>query len=637
MADERLEIEIVLEDGSVVKGFQRIQDQAEKTGKQSAKAFETSFSGIGSAFRAVGLAAGAAFAAAGLAVGKIIKDGIAEARGAEDALNSLQAAFRAQGIPVQEASARFQEYASSLQNITTVSDDAIIASADVLVSIGKLRGEGLEQATKAALDLSAGLGKDLSTSFDLVAKAASGNTDALSRYGIRVNENIPKSERFAAVLAQINGAFGGAAEAKVNTYSGALAQLTNRYNDVLENIGKMITESPVVVALIKALADQFLKMGNAVGKLQSSGDVFGDLIKKGLEFGQSIIKYVIAPIELFYNTFKLVVQAVSWGIQGIIVLFAAVGNAIAKAVIYPLQGMIKIMADLASFVSKDMSKALNGFAADMQKIPDTTQAALEVTGAAWVDIGAQVKESTANMFNFDSSAAASNFVTKLQETAEAAKPPAKETGRGVGQALIDGMGESMLQVDSVSEAFRLGLTEVAITAVDIAKTVQNALVSGFSNSFAALGRGLAAGGNGMKDFGKQVLGTLGALAIQMGQFFLLVGAGMSSTGALFGLSGAGAIAAGVGLTVLGGFLQGMAGEGGGGGGVASSSTSASAGGGTVSPEIITQPDIQDRQPQTQVQVNVQGNVLDRRESGLAIVDVLNEYFSANDGRLVSVS
>lgn len=474
---------------------------------------------------------------------------------------------------------------------------------------------------------------DLNQAFELVAKAAAGNAGALGRYGMKIDENLPKADQFAQALAKIDAAFGGAAESKVNTYAGALAQLGNAYNDVLENIGAMITSSPSLIALIKSLGEWFKGLAERVADFGRNRDVFGGVASAVLSFGQTLVTYVLAPLELLYNLTKLVFSGFSWGIQGIIVLVTSLGNGLVNLVVTPIQLILQGLAKVAGYVNSDYQAAIESAAQSLQALPDATKSALEATGAAWVDIGSQVKSNASNILNFDASLGASNMIAGVQQTIDSAKEPIKQAGKTAGQSLMDGFSEPLLQVNSISEAFSLGLTEVAVTAVDIAKTIQNALVQGFSNSFSAMGRALATGQNGFKEFGKQVLSTIGGLAIQLGQFFLLVGAGMSATGTLLGISGGAAIAAGIALTVLGGVLQGM---GGGGSGGASASTSAAAGSATVSPDLVTAPDLENEQrPRTEVVVNVQGNILDRRESGLAIADILNEYFSANDGRIVA--
>jgi len=156
-------------------------------------------------------------------------------------------------------------------------------------------------------------------------------------------------------------------------------------------------------------------------------------------------------------------------------------------------------------------------------------------------------------------------------------------------------------------------------------TFRNVAVSAIATFGAALVKGTKA----FEEFGKNFLGTIGDLAIQIGTFMLFGAQGLL---ALYSGNPAGAMMFGAALIAIGGALKALAGNGSsadGGGGVASSASTG------ASSDMTTQPDLEEQKAKTEVHVNIQGNVLDRRESGIAIVEMLNEHFSANDGRLVS--
>ena len=106
---------------------------------------------------------------------------------------------------------------------------------------------------------------------------------------------------------------------------------------------------------------------------------------------------------------------------------------------------------------------------------------------------------------------------------------------------------------------------------------------------------------------------------------------MSAVPILFGFEGPAAIAAGIGMLVAGGALKALAGGGGGGGGVAAAPATGAGGvaastAAGVSP-LTGQPDVQEQG--TNVQVVVQGNILNNKESALYIAEVLNESFRSN--------
>lgn len=181
----------------------------------------------------------------------------------ETATNKLQVAFKNQGVEVSSATKDAVDYAAALQKVTAFADEDIIASEALLAAFGST-GDQLKKATKAALDLSHGLGIDLHAATLLVAKASEGNTTALSRYGLKISSTIPEGEKFAAVLEKINEKFGGSAQAALDTVAGKVTNLRNRLVDIQEDIGHFLL--PVLDFWVKKMGDA----SDAVKKLTGS-------------------------------------------------------------------------------------------------------------------------------------------------------------------------------------------------------------------------------------------------------------------------------------------------------------------------------------------------------------------------------
>ena len=515
-----------------------------------------------------------------------VKALVAAASESEDAVNSFNSALRVAGNLTPQVSQNFQDYAASLQRITTVSSDTVLSGAALLVSLGRLKGEGLEQATKASLDLAAGLNIDVNSAFSLVSRAAAGNVGALSRYGITVKATGDQAKDFATAMDLVSQKFGGLAESKVNTFSGAMAQLKNTFGDVLKEMGNMIIKSPVMISLIKFASAEFGRLIDVIKAFAGSGDIFGAITERLLQFGQALLTYVGAPVEFVFNIFQSLGQAI---------------GGIASA--------------LVSLASGDFSQA-------MQTIKDTSTDTLET------------------LFNFDSTVAASNYVARIQEVVELAKPVSDEAVIALAappQALPS-------LWDQVTEHVKAKLTEMAnfvkMTSAAMTQGIQT-FSAGLSRGFAQIGTNLASGGAAFKNFGKVMLGVLGDIAIQMGATFILMGLArvLLSYGA--DATGYALIAAGVGLSILGGALKGMSsGEAGVGGGAANTGAGLSSGGagGEATPGTFGEPlPVEEQKPQTQVNVTVQGNVLDRRQAGLEIVEVINEAFGSQGLRFAQSS
>jgi hypothetical protein len=216
----------------------------------------------------------------------------------EDAIRGLDAALSALGPSAEGVSKRLQEQAAALQKVTTAGDETII-KGQALIATFTQNEEEIKKSTEAALNLSAAVGVDLNAAFLLMGKAASGETSTLSRYGIILDEGIPKSEKFAAVLGLIEDKMGGRAQAAAETFSGRVAQLSNAFGDLTERLGEGITKNEgfgeslkdltvfiqenegSIVRLAAAISGVLSEaIGGAVDKLNQLGTAVGTVIVK---------------------------------------------------------------------------------------------------------------------------------------------------------------------------------------------------------------------------------------------------------------------------------------------------------------------------------------------------------------------
>lgn len=167
---------------------------------------------------------------------------------------------------------------------------------------------------------------------------------------------------------------------------------------------------------------------------------------------------------------------------------------------------------------------------------------------------------------------------------------------------------------------------------DVAKASKAALVESAGQAFAAFGAALVNGGNAAEEFGKVFLSAIGQVLVQLGQGYILQGIAASANPLTPG-AGAGLITAGIALSAFGGVLSALGGGGrgaGGGGGATAIEGGGTTGGGftETSPinESVAPEDTVAQTPKTEVQVVINGNVLDRRETGLEIAQILQEQF-----------
>jgi chromosome segregation ATPase len=273
-----------------------------KSAEQAAKKTESAFRRLGASIKN-NLAASMIGATAGVyALVRGFKAVVNAANEQEDAIRALDAAL----APLEEhagtVSKRLQEQAAALQKVTKHGDETII-KGQALVATFTQSEEAIKRSTEAALNLSAAIGMDLNAAFLLMGKAAAGDTATLSRYGIVLDEGIPKSERLAAVLGLIEEKMGGRAQEAAKTFSGRIAQLGNALGDVAERMGEGATKNSELGDAISKLTvfvqdneAAFAKLWTAIGK--GSVALIGGLADKFMQLGDAMGAVVVKINEL---------------------------------------------------------------------------------------------------------------------------------------------------------------------------------------------------------------------------------------------------------------------------------------------------------------------------------------------------
>ena len=168
------------------------------------------------------------------------------------------------------------------------------------------------------------------------------------------------------------------------------------------------------------------------------------------------------------------------------------------------------------------------------------------------------------------------------------------------------------------------LTKLEKTGKALANDFNSAMVRGVSGGIQTVINSIGKGEDAFKNFGKFVLGVIGDMAIKMGETLILAGLGID---ALKGLGGAAAVAAGVGLVAIGTIIKNASGgapsvgSGGGDGGVSDATDVADDNEDFTSPE-----EVERTAPSTNVEVIVQGSLIEQEELGTFITETLNESF-----------
>jgi hypothetical protein len=231
-----------------------------------------------------------------------IVEGIKAAAAQEAAVNSLNVSLIESGIYTKEVSEDFVKFANNLQKTTRFQDDIILKNAALIQSMGHLDKDALKRATQAALDLSEALDKDIGTASEALAKAANGNITTLQKMGFEIQKGRNDAETFANALDAVEGKFSGAAQAKVNTYSGAIAQATNSFEDLQKAIGEIIVQNPTVISTIHEVSKIFQELAEYVNQNSASLKLF---ISSGLTAFLDVAINVVDALDKLTRTFQV--------------------------------------------------------------------------------------------------------------------------------------------------------------------------------------------------------------------------------------------------------------------------------------------------------------------------------------------
>jgi hypothetical protein len=593
--DDKLIIEIELDDGKLAKGFINAKEGAGKAGKKAGddfgdQAYRAANNGLGKLKSAL-FGLGAAFVSA-FAVREMING----AKVQENAVNELNSALGRTGQYTRQASLDFQAFASKLQSSSRIGDEVILQNAALIQSLGKLSVEALKPATQAALDMSEALGIDLRSASVLVGKAASGEIGAFTRYGVVIEKGANSAETFANTLRALNAQFGGAAQAKVNTFEGAFTQLKNTFGDLLEEFGNYLIKSPAIIATFKIIAKELGLLITRVATLAKSDEGIKGLSDTLLALGKNLTTFVIRPVEGAINTIKALFSGLQTGLAAILALFAKVRE---------LGSMLDLKLGIKTQEEFDAIKAFS-----------------DASIKAFQDLGTESRAALEGMGDFSISDGADRIVGEIADMASKIKIGMNDVKNNLTEPIKEGTDAAIKKMEAFKNQIGVmllnGLTRVVGTGME------------------AIGAALVNGGKAFENFGYTVLGIIGDLASQLGAAYIAIGVGVEAVKAsVIGLVGGPAIAAGISLMILGGALKAFAAKGSATASAASvpvATGSDSFGGRPFDQTTIQQPEVQ-RDTTPSINVNIQGDVLDGQESGRRIVDIINDAFGREGVRI----
>jgi len=183
------------------------------------------------------------------------------------------------------------------------------------------------------------------------------------------------------------------------------------------------------------------------------------------------------------------------------------------------------------------------------------------------------------------------------------------------------LANSSVNLENIGASFKLLAKQTRANSLDIAKTVNNVMAKGVGNAFTKVGQAMAKGESATQAFADAMKAVFGDIASAAGDLFIKWGIANLATPATFSM-GMAQIAGGGALKILAGSL----GASGGGGGESAGATGGGLSTGLDTTGIEEQQEAERTEPSTNVEVVVQGSLVQQEELGTFIAETLSDSF-----------
>lgn len=260
MAGAKKEVKVVLKgENAAGPAFKAVRKEAEAF-RDSVKDLLNPINLLKGAIAGLGIAA----------LGDFFKKTVELAADSGASMQRLSTQLANAGITSRLASNEVNELSDALQSTTRFDNDAIRDAFTELLSITNDYGKSTKDLG-LVLDVAVAKQLDLSTASQLVGRAAIGDTALLKRYGIVVKQG-------GDAIAEMSDRFRNAAQNDGKTFQGRIEQLKHAAEDLLKDIGFVITGQQDLAGATNVVTQALGNMGKWVqehrGELQG---YIGDL------------------------------------------------------------------------------------------------------------------------------------------------------------------------------------------------------------------------------------------------------------------------------------------------------------------------------------------------------------------------
>lgn len=292
MADQRVQIEYLIDDSNATSALGNIQNSAERTESASQRLFGalSKIGGVGLGINFVTSCFGKLY--------NVMQSCESGYRSQMEAETKLESAMRNTMGATEEDVKLIKELTSAQQALGVVGDEVQLAGAQELSTFLRKR-ESLESLIPVMNDMIVqqyGLNASQESAAGiatLLGKVMNGQTSALTRYGYSFTEAQEKILKFgteeqkAATLAEvITSRVGGMNEAMAQTDAGRLQQYNNSMGDLGERLGGLYTR--IQAALLPAMNRTADLLGKIIGFVEAHMDTITGVISGTIQAIQEI-------------------------------------------------------------------------------------------------------------------------------------------------------------------------------------------------------------------------------------------------------------------------------------------------------------------------------------------------------------
>jgi len=196
-------------------------------------------------FQANGLNSSLAKLGVGVGVAQFARTSVRAAVEMEQANSRLAVSLTNIGKASLVGSASIRTSEKAMMSLGFEGTQTALALSTLVTATGSL--EKSQGMLAASADLARFKNIDLASASKILAKASGGNAKAFKELGITMDKSLPPAEALEKAMGMLNAKIGGQAAAYATTYSGKLAILEAKFQDVQEQVGYKLL--PVLVKL----------------------------------------------------------------------------------------------------------------------------------------------------------------------------------------------------------------------------------------------------------------------------------------------------------------------------------------------------------------------------------------------------